>query len=85
MVRLRCLGDVSDDDMCERGVLNLSSTSYPDHGLCGNLPMPRNISTVELVIEPGTSWLVVRSPDLKEYKVRYIIYFKTTVVGSFII
>jgi hypothetical protein len=37
--RLRCPDDVSGDDMCERGVpggaLNLSSTSYPDHGRCG--------------------------------------------------
>jgi hypothetical protein len=40
--RLRCPDDVSND-MCERGVpvrvLNLSSTSYPDHGRFGDLPL----------------------------------------------
>jgi hypothetical protein len=39
--RLRCPDDVNDD-MCERGVpggaLNLRSTSYRDHGRCGELP-----------------------------------------------
>jgi hypothetical protein len=38
--QLRCPDDVSGD-MCERGVpgraLNPSSTSYPDHGRCGDL------------------------------------------------
>jgi hypothetical protein len=41
--QLRCPDYVSDDDMCERGVpgeaLNLSSTSYPNHGCCGDLPL----------------------------------------------
>jgi hypothetical protein len=64
--RLRCPDDVSDD-MCERGVpggpLNLSSTSYPDQGRCGNLPLKRKIPTAEPRIEPGTSCLVVRSSD----------------------
>jgi hypothetical protein len=62
--RLRCPDDVSDD-MCERGVpvgaLNLSSTSYPDHGRCGYLPLQGKIPTEEPGIEPGISWLVVRS------------------------
>jgi hypothetical protein len=43
MARLRCPEDVSDDDMCERGVpggaLQLNSTSYPDHGRYGDLPL----------------------------------------------
>jgi hypothetical protein len=53
--------------MCERGVpggaLNLSSTSYPDHGRCGDLSLQGKISTAEPGIEPGTSLLVVRSSD----------------------
>jgi hypothetical protein len=65
--QLRCPDYVSDDYMCERGVpggtLNLSSTSYPDYGRCGDLPLQGNISTAEPIIEPGTSWLVVRSSD----------------------
>jgi hypothetical protein len=46
--RLRCPDDVSDDT-CERGIsgeaLNLSSTSYPDHGQCGDLPLHGKIPT----------------------------------------
>jgi hypothetical protein len=53
--------------MCERGVpggaLNLSSTSYPDHGHWGDLPLQGKIPTAEPGIEPRTSWLVVRSSD----------------------
>jgi hypothetical protein len=69
-VQLRCPDDVSDDvcdDVCECGVpggaLNLSSTSYPDYGRCGELPLQGKIPTAEPGIEPGTSWLVVRSSD----------------------
>jgi hypothetical protein len=55
------------DDMCERGVpggaLNLRSTSYTDHGCCGDLPLQGKIFTAEPGAEPGTSWLVVRSSD----------------------
>jgi hypothetical protein len=40
--QLLCPDDVSDDDMCVRGVpggaLNLNSTGYPDHGRYGDLP-----------------------------------------------
>jgi hypothetical protein len=65
--QLRCPDDVSDDDMCECGVpggaLNLSSTSYSDHGRYGDLPLQRKIPTVEPAIELGTSWLVVRSTE----------------------
>jgi hypothetical protein len=64
--RLRCPDGVSDD-MCERGVpggaLNLSSTSYPDHGCCGDPPLQGKIPTAEPAIELRTSWLVVRSSD----------------------
>jgi hypothetical protein len=53
--------------MCERGVLggalNLISTGYPDHGRFGDLPLQGKIPTAEPGIEPGTSWLVVRSSD----------------------
>jgi hypothetical protein len=64
--QLRCPDDVSDD-MCERGVpegaLNLNSTSYSDHSRYGDLPLQGKISTAEPGIDPGASWLVVRSPD----------------------
>jgi hypothetical protein len=53
--------------MCERGVprgaLNPSSTSYPDHGRCGNLPLQGKIPTAEPEIEPETSWLISRCYD----------------------
>jgi hypothetical protein len=53
--------------MCERGVpggaLNLNSTGYPDHGRYGDLSLQGKIPTAEPAIEPGTSWLVVRSSD----------------------
>jgi hypothetical protein len=45
------------------GALNLSPTSYPDHGHCGELPLQGKIPMAEPGIEPGTSWLVVRSSD----------------------
>jgi hypothetical protein len=64
--RLCCPDNVSDD-MCECGVpgrvLNLSSTGYPDHGRCGDLPLQGKIPRTEPRIEPGTSRLVVRSSD----------------------
>jgi hypothetical protein len=45
--QLRCPDDVSDD-IYERGVpggaLNLNSTSYPDHGRYGDLPLQGKIS-----------------------------------------
>jgi hypothetical protein len=53
--------------MYERGVpggaLNLNSTGYPDHGRYGDLPLQEKIPTAEPGIEPGTSWLIVRSYD----------------------
>jgi hypothetical protein len=47
------------------GVLNLNSTSYPDHGRYGDLPLQGKIPTAEPEIEPGTSWLIVRSSDFQ--------------------
>jgi hypothetical protein len=44
-------------------VLNLNSTDYPDHGRYGDLPLQGKIPTAGPGIEPGTSWLVVRSSD----------------------
>ena len=38
-------------------------TNYPDHGHHGDPPPTRKIPMVEPGIEPGTSWLVVRSSD----------------------
>jgi hypothetical protein len=65
--QLLCPDDVSDDDMYERGVpggaLSLNSTDCPDHGRYGDLPLQGKILTAEPGIEPGTSWLVVRSSD----------------------
>jgi hypothetical protein len=53
--------------MYERGVpggaLHLNSTGYPEHGRYGGLPLQRKIPTAEPGIEPGISWLVVRSSD----------------------
>jgi hypothetical protein len=53
--------------MYERGVpggaLNLSYIGYLDHGRYGDLPLQGKIPTAKPGIEPGTSWLVVRSSD----------------------
>jgi hypothetical protein len=58
---------VVSDDMYDRGVpggtLHLNSTDYPDHGRYGDLHLQGKIPTAEPGIEPGTSWLVVRSSD----------------------
>jgi hypothetical protein len=75
--RLRCPDDVSDDGTCERGVpggaLHLNSTSYPDHGRCGDFPLQGKIPTAEPGIEPGTSWLLARSSDHQTTRlVKYI-------------
>jgi hypothetical protein len=45
------------------GALYLNSTGYPDDGHYGDLPLQGKIPTAEPGIEPGTSWLVVRSSD----------------------
>jgi hypothetical protein len=53
--------------MCECGVpegaLKLNSTGYPDHDRYGDFPLQETIPTGEPGIEPGSSWLVVRSSD----------------------
>jgi hypothetical protein len=43
--------------------LKSKSTNYPDHGHHGDPPPTRKIPMVVPGIEPGTSWLVVRSSD----------------------
>jgi hypothetical protein len=43
--------------------LKSKCTNYPDHGHHGDPPPTRKIPMVELGIEPGISWLVVRSSD----------------------
>ena len=43
--------------------LKSRSTNYPDHGHHGDPPPKRKIPMVKPGIEPGTSWLVVRSSD----------------------
>jgi hypothetical protein len=45
------------------GALSLTSTNYPDQGHHGDLPLLEKIPTAGPGIEPGTSCLVVRSPD----------------------
>jgi hypothetical protein len=66
--QLRYPDNVSDY-IYERGVrggaLNLNSTSYPDNGRNGDLPLQEKIPTAELGIEFGTPWLEVRSSDNK--------------------
>jgi hypothetical protein len=63
---LSCPDDVSDG-MYKRevpgGALNLNSTGNPDRGRYGDLPLQGKTPTAEPGIEPGTSWLVVRSSD----------------------
>jgi hypothetical protein len=54
-----------DERAVPGGALNLSSTSYPDHGRCGDLTLQGKIPTTKPRIEPGTSCLVVRSSDHK--------------------
>jgi hypothetical protein len=75
--QLRCPDDVSID-MYERGVpggaLNLNSTSNPDHGRYGDLPLQEEIPTAEPGIEPGTSWLVERSSDHQATRLVIMIY-----------
>ena len=68
----RPLGTVTLSRWCEgwyigrwgarRGLMS-RSTNYPDHGHHGDPPPTRKIPMVEAGIEPGTSWLVVRSSD----------------------
>ena len=47
----------------EVSTLSLILTNYPDHGHHGDPPPTRKIPMLEPGIEPGTSWLVVRSCD----------------------
>jgi hypothetical protein len=80
--RLHCHDDVSDD-MYERGVpgeaLNLNSTGYPDNGRYGDLTLQGKISTSERGIEPGTSWLVVRSA---EHQTTRLVIMKFMLLGN---
>jgi hypothetical protein len=65
-VQLLCLDDVNDD-MYERGIpgeaLNLNFTELPRPWSLWDLPLQGKFPTEEPGIEPGTSWLVVRSSD----------------------
>jgi hypothetical protein len=45
------------------GALNPNSTGYPDDGRYGDLPLQGKTPKAEPRIDPGTSWLVVRSSD----------------------
>jgi hypothetical protein len=64
--QLRCPDDVSDY-MYERevpgGALKLNSAGYPDHGRYADPLLQGKITTAVPGIEPGISWLVVRSFD----------------------
>jgi hypothetical protein len=44
-------------------MLNLSSTSYPDHCHCGDLPLQRKIPTAEPGTERGTSEALTTKPQ----------------------
>jgi hypothetical protein len=66
------------------GALNLNSTGYPDHDRCGDIPLQGKITTSEPEIEPGTSWLVVRSSGNQATKlVRFRKRFKTRQIPRF--
>jgi hypothetical protein len=82
-VQLHCPDDVSDD-MYERGVpggaLNLNSTGYPDHGRYGDLLLQGKIPTAEPGIEPGSSWLLVRSSD---HQATRLVSFSILISGHF--
>ena len=57
--------------------LKSRSTNYPDHGHHGDHPPTRKIPMVEPGIEPGTSWLEVRSSDYQTTRlvgIQYIVY-----------
>jgi hypothetical protein len=81
--RSPCPDDVSDDDMYKRGVpggaLNLSSTSYADHGRRGDVPLQGKIPTVEPGNQHGTSWLVVRISDQQATRLVLFIHVYTLI------
>jgi hypothetical protein len=51
----------------------LNSTGYPDRGRYGDLPLQGKIPTAEQGIEPGTSWLVIRSSDHQVTRLVYTV------------
>ena len=64
--RLRCPDDVSGDmqeDEIPGGALSLNLLTTQTMVTTGNLSLQGKIPMVELGIEPGTSWLVVRDTD----------------------
>jgi hypothetical protein len=82
---LRLPDDLSDILVYERGLpgrtLNLNSTSYPDHGRCGELPLQWKIPTAYSGIEPVTSWLVVRSHEAGRFLIYKTAKFHLTWTG----
>ena len=58
----------------EVSTLSLILTNYPDHGHHGDPPPTRKIPMVEPGIEPGASWLVVRSSDHQTTRLVLIMY-----------
>jgi hypothetical protein len=65
-VQLRCpdgVWVVIEEDVVPGGALSLKSTNLPRPQSARESSPSRKISTVELGIEPGTSWLVVRDSD----------------------
>ena len=64
--QLRCPNDVwvvIEEDVVPGGALNLNSTNLPRPWSPWESSTSTKILTVEPVIEPGTSWLVVRDSD----------------------
>jgi hypothetical protein len=74
------------DDIYERGVpggaLKLNSTSYPEHGRYGDLTIQGKIPTAEPGIEPGTSWLLVRSSDHQGTRLVWLYIVKRFIFGT---
>jgi hypothetical protein len=64
--------------------LNLISSSYPDYGHCWDLPLQGKIPTSKPGIEPGTSWLLVRSSDhvMRLVSVCYIVILMFALFGT---
>jgi len=59
------------------GALNLISTNYPTMVTMGVFPFQGKTHIVEPVIEPGTSWLVVRSSD--HQATRLVVQYKVVI------
>ena len=62
--------------------LHLIPTNYPDHGHHGRLPLSKKNAHGKRGIEPGTSWLVVRSNDHQATRLVTLTKTKKTLVAD---